>query len=752
MSKDYTVEEWLGNDNLVGIDIWHKKYQHNNETFMEWIKRISGGDNEVASLILEKKFLLGGRALANRGLDNNGSLHNCYTRGRIKDDYKDIMQAAMDIGITFKGQGGEGLSLSELRPKGTSIKNNYTSDGIIPFMKIYNEVTAGTSQGGARKGALMMSLDARHKEAPAFITIKSKEGLIEKANLSLEIDDEFMEAVKKFYETGEVVVLHEKRNYSGHIVEYDVTPIEVFKLMVDNNYDWGDPGCIYINKFKNYNLMEYDDDYIIESPNPCGEQPLPKHGACCLASLNLSEFIENPYKHNSYFNVDKFRKAVHIAIKTLDILIDENLYRHPLKEQQELSFNYRNIGLGVFGYATMLMKRGLKYGSNEALELTDYIFREMFREAVFASNELAKEKGIFPKYKDCVFDSNIIKNHFSAKEIAELRKNGLRNCSLLSIAPTGTIATFLGESGGAEPEFAISYNRRTTGLNNEEEKEYTIYCKAAKEYLLLHENNELPDYFIGSEQINPIDRVKTQAIIQKHVDTGISSTVNLPEYATKDDIAKIYLSGWEMGLKGITIFRSGCKRMGILTTKKESSDNISQEDKTIERGEWKPKAKDTVYYQKKLKIGCGKINLFIGWSDSENSIQDFYVKRVGVGGCERLLESTTISMSAILRLGGSIKNIEKAFEGIGSCNSFAIQRGKGRELSKGSSCGEVILNALKQFIEEKVKSPEKEKNNITPSEDLNSNFGKCPLCGERTLIYESGCQRCKNCGYQACNG
>lgn len=263
-----TVEEWLGNSTSIGVDIWHKKYQYKDESFEEWLDRVSGQDGELKRLIRERKFLLGGRALANRGVDNTGSLFNCYSLGYVEDDYNDIMQSAKEIGITFKGQGGQGISLSKLRPKGAPIKDEYFSDGIVPFMKIFNEVTAGTSQGGARKGALMLSLDARHKEAETFITIKSEAGMIEKANLSLELDDEFMKAVEAYYKTGEVITLHEKRNYSGHIIEYDVIPINVFKKLVENSYDWGDPACLFVNKFRNYNLMQFDDEYQIETCNP----------------------------------------------------------------------------------------------------------------------------------------------------------------------------------------------------------------------------------------------------------------------------------------------------------------------------------------------------------------------------------------------------------------------------------------------------------------------------------------------------
>ena len=192
-----TVNEWLGSENELGLKIYDSKYRHNEEDFECFLDRVSGGDEELRKYVKQKKVLLGGRTLTNRGTDSSASYFNCYSRGFVEDDYRDIMQAAVDIGLTFKSQGGQGISLSKLRPKGTPIGKEYSSDGIIPFMKIYNEVTAGTSQGGSRKGALMLSIDARHKEAIDFIHIKSMEGSIEKANLSLEIDDEFMRAVDK---------------------------------------------------------------------------------------------------------------------------------------------------------------------------------------------------------------------------------------------------------------------------------------------------------------------------------------------------------------------------------------------------------------------------------------------------------------------------------------------------------------------------------------------------------------------------
>jgi len=267
-----TIEDWLGSkeENELGEKILKSKYLHENESLDQFFDRVSGGDEKLRRLIVERKLLLGGRTFANRGINNGASFFNCYSHGFIPDDYKEIMQAAVNIGLTFKAQGGQGVSLSKLRPKGTPIGEEYTSDGIIPFMKIYNEVTAGTSQGGARKGALMISLDANHAEALNFIRIKAQDGVIEKANLSLEIDDRFMEIVQHYYDTGEIKTLRKLRFYEDHIVEYDVNPVEIFNALVENCYDWGDPAALFVNRFRNYNLMEFDDEYNIETCNPCG--------------------------------------------------------------------------------------------------------------------------------------------------------------------------------------------------------------------------------------------------------------------------------------------------------------------------------------------------------------------------------------------------------------------------------------------------------------------------------------------------
>lgn len=741
-----TVKDWLGENNQLAQDIWQRKYRHNNESFEEWLDRVSAGDNELRKLIIEKKFLMGGRTLANRGLNNTGSLFNCYSRGYIEDDYYDIMDAAKDIGITFKAQGGQGISLTKLRPKGTPIKSEYYSDGIVPFMKIFNEVTAGTSQGGARKGALMLSIDARHKEAETFIRIKSKEGEIEKANLSLELDDEFMRAVEKYYDTGEVVVLHEKRNYSGHEIEYDVTPIEIFKMLVDNCYDWADPACLFTNKFRNYNLMQFDEDYEIETCNPCGEQPLPKHGACCLSSLNLSEFIVNPYTPQAHLNTADLLSAIDVGIRTLDKLIDENYNRHPLQQQRDMSYNYRNIGLGIFGYATALMKLGFRYGSPEAIEFTDDVFSLIFRRAVLASNELAKEFGPYPKYKEEIFDSDIIKFHFSPDEITKLKEYGLRNCSLVSIAPTGSLATLLGESGGCEPEFALKYTRRTVGMTDGEDTYYDVYCKAAREYMEINNTKELPDYFVGSADISWQSRVLTQAVMQKHVDTAISSTVNMPNSATKDDIAHMYLLAWSSGCKGITMFRDGCKRLGILTTENKKEEEISH--KELKRGEIMKCADDLIGKKRKIINGCGSTHVLGFFEPVYGDLVEVFFTKGSLGGCSNYMVGLSRMVSLACRAGVSINDIQDQLNSTGACPSYAIRTATKHDTSKGACCPMAIGNALMDMwkeVQEELGYLEE------PKKKKSQKFGeRCPECGA-VLEHSGGCDICKECGYSHCN-
>ena len=754
------LKEWLG-DNQLSLDIWKNKYCNNNENFNSWKHRVSGNNKELEDLIESKKFLFGGRALANRGTNKKGSMFNCYSSGYAPDNIEGLMQLNTNLALTYKAQGGQGLSLTKVRPKGTPIGDEFTSDGIVPFMEMFNTTTSSISQGGARKGALMMSIDIRHKEAPTFITIKTNEDKITKANLSLEIDDEFMKAVDKYYSTGEIVVLHESREYNGHIVEYDIVPITLYKLMIKTVYDWGEPGCIFTNRFRNYNLMEFDTDYEIATCNPCGEQPLPKNFSCNLGSLNLSEFVVYPYTKNAYFDWDNFIEAVYIAVEALDDIIDENIERHALKEQAENSRNNRNIGLGVMGYANMLFKLRLTYGSEEAIEFTDILFSRMLNAALYESALLAKRKGAFPKCKkEEILKSQIIVNHAVEPVKEAIEKYGLRNCSLISIAPTGSIATMLGVSGGCEPEFALSYTRKTENLN----ESYEVFCKSVEEYWKLTDETidkgnikSLPKYFVTSKDINWKDRIDTQSVMQNYVDTAISSTVNLSKDTPIEEIEQIYLYAWKKGLKGITIYRSGCMREGILTTEESKQKKEEIICNKPERGEVIPvNDNDAIGFKRKLMTGCGSLHCTAFFDVNTGELVETYLSKGSTGGCNNFMVGLSRMISMASRAGVSIQDIVDQLMSTGSCPSYASRSATKHDTSKGSCCPMAVGYALKEMWEEfqgkemkpKIKLNEKEEKKILNTIRTLRPF--CPECGE-PLIFEGGCNICKSCGYTKCD-
>ena len=763
-----TVEQWLGIDNQLGIDIWNKKYRHGNESFDEWLDRVSGGDKELRQLILEKKFLFGGRTLSNRGTYKKGSFSNCYSRGFVNDSLDDLMQASKDIAVTFKAQGGQGISLSKLRPKGCGINGGqFVSDGIVPFMEIYNTTTESISQGGSRKGALIMTLDAWHKEAETFIKIKSSEGKIQKANLSLEIDDEFMECVKKYYETGEVITKTINRNYEGNIIEYEVTPIKLYKLMMETAYDWAEPGCIFTNRFRNYNLMENIDYYNIESCNPCGEQPLPKHSACNLGSINLSEFVVNPFREDVYFDTAGFIDAVKIAIRALDTVLDENMKNHPLKEQQEMARNFRNVGLGLMGMHDMFIKLGYTYGDKQSIEFADSLADLMFRTAVIASSELAEKKGAFPKYDSRVLSSEIIRKHFTVDELETLgiKKHGLRNCSLLSVAPAGSIGTMLNISTGCEPLFALYYNRKTDSLNGKETY-YKVYTGIAKEYIDKH-GDILPEYFNTSKDIKWKDRVDIQAALQKHIDTAISSTINLPYESTQEEIEQLYLYAWEKGLKGITIFRDGCKRVGILSTNSQNESNDTstsieaQTPQDLKRG-MIIKADDNCIGKKRtLQTGCGTLHCEAFFDQDTGDLLETYLSKGSKGGCLNSLTGLSRMISLSARAGVDIYSIVDQLKSSGTCPSYAVRTATKHDTSKGSSCPVAVGNALMEMYEDLQgelfedkktleKSTEEKRIEAQAANKKNKTVIPCPECGA-PLVFEGGCNTCKECGYSKCD-
>lgn len=740
------VNEWL-NNNELGINIWEKKYQYESETFEEWLDRVSNNNEDLKDIIINKRFLFGGRILSNRGLNKKGkkiTLSNCYVLPQVEDSIEGIYKTCSDLARTFSYGGGVGIDISKLRPRGTKVNNTakYTT-GAVSFMDTFSKVAETIGQNG-RRGALMISMNADHPDIEEFINIKTDLDKVTKANISVRLNDEFMKKV-----TGENKnpIYHSFFTKDDSIISTkDIDAKDLFMTLCKNNWDYAEPGILYWDRISNYNLLQYDKDFKYAGVNPCAEEPLPAGGSCLLGAFNLDAYVKD-----KVFDTEQFIIDISIVVKAMNEVLDEGLPLHPLDIQKKTVNDYRQIGIGVMGIADMLIHMGVEYGSDESINICDEIGKLLADHTLKCSSLLAKEYGAYPKYKDCVLDSDFIKNNASKDTIKTIKTYGLRNSQLLTIAPTGSISTMIGVSGGIEPIFENSYIRKTESLHGEDVY-YKVYTPIVKKYMEdnnLQDENELPNYFITTKDLNSSKRISMQSIWQTHIDASISSTINLPKETSVEEIYNIYVEAWKKGLKGITVYRSGCKREGILTTSTEIPKELS-------RGEWKSLAKDTYYVKRNLSIGCGKLKLFIGYSPSEEKIQDLYIIKCGNGGCTRNLQALAISMSAVLRLGGSLDNLEKAFRGIDPCNSFISARAKGKELSKGNYCGAVILNEVNKFLEEidKKESGEekvKEKNtnaNLTTQELLDK--GLCPECKE-PLNHIAGCVQCSNCGFSRCN-
>lgn len=767
------IEEWLGNKQL-SLDIWSKKYRYKNENFEQWLNRVSGGNSEIRRLIKEKKFLFGGRTLANRGIPNSGSFSNCYSIGYVPDSLGGIMDVATKIAMTFKAQGGQGLSLSKIRPKGSMIANQFKSDGIVPFMHIFNTVTESISQGGSRKGALMMSIDAEHPQALDFIRIKEDLNKINKANLSVEVSDLVMQTVEANVDKP---LNFKDENWN---LEYKSNLVEVFNAICESAWKSAEPGVIFTNRFRNYNLMEFIDEYTIETCNPCGEQPLPKNGACNLSSINVSKYVLDPYTPHARIDYLELKKDIEIIVSEMDKVLEENLDRHALSEQKEMAKKYRNIGIGIMGLAEMFVKLGVKYGSPDSIGIIRNLMKFIFREAVIVSAANGRIYGNFPGYNSKVWDSTIIKNAFTEEEIIELKKqNTLRNCSLLSIAPTGSIATFIGLGGtGCEPFFALSFNRKTDNLNGT----YKMEISCVEEYRKITGNKEeLPNYFITSMNIPWKERIDVQAAIQEFCDTAISSTVNLPVNITIDEVKELYMYAWKQGCKGITIYREG-SRDPILFTESNKEEKISEQislttenaklqleaDHSLKRGEIVKTGDHWLGLKRTLTTGCGTLHCEAFFDSNTGELRECYLSKGSTGGCNNFMIGLSRMISLAARGGLSIETILDQLKSCGTCPSYAVRQATQKDCSKGSCCPVAVGNALKDMYKEIQEiiceckegtliefQSKKESSEIQLIKDymLSStiSLGECPNCHEKTLIHTNGCLSCSSCGYSKCD-
>ena len=697
-----TEKEWLGEENQLGMDIWTRKYQNQGESFEEWLTRVTGGNEEMAGYIREKKFLYGGRILSNRGLYKEGrkvTYSNCYVITPPEDNIESIFDCAKKLARTYSYGGGCGIDISGLAPKGARINNAAKeTTGSVSFMELYSLVTGLIGQNG-RRGALMISLDCSHPDVPDFIELKTDLEKVTKANISLRIHKDFMEAVKNDQE----YMLYYTRETTGEVIEKKVKARELFRKITDTNWDYAEPGALFWDRITGWSLLSNTDTFTYAGVNPCAEEPLPAGGSCLLGSINLSAFVRDPFSEHSYFDFDGLKACVKAAVKALNEVLDEGLPLHPLEEQRESVRQWRQIGLGIMGLADALIKLGLTYGEEEAVAMCHRIGFAMADTAIAASALLAKEEGAYPMCNiGQVMETPYFQANTTEKTRELVKKYGLRNSQLLTIAPTGTLSTMLGISGGIEPIYANYYMRKTESLHGTDVY-YKVYTKIVENYMKQHnieEDKDLPEYFVTAMTLDYRQRINMQAAWQEHIDASISSTVNVPNSFTKEETENLYLYAYEKGLKGITIFRDGCRRVGILNTQMKEEKKEVTPGEGLKRGEILLVSDDVIGKKRKLITGCGSLHCIALFDPHTGALLETYLSKGSTGGCNNFMVGLSRMISISARGGISIETIVDQLNSSGSCPSYTARKVTRGDTSKGSCCPMAVGNALMDMYRE----------------------------------------------------
>ena len=583
------MEHWY--DNEISRGILAAKYYHEGETtpqqFIDRVSSVFKGDfrERMKKYITDGDFSPAGRTLYAAGSRGKFkvSMSNCYILPSPEDNLESIFHSNYEIARIFSYGGGIGINISNLRPAGSRVHNvARTSTGAVSFMKIFNTTGEVISQNG-RRGAQMVGLNCSHPDIYEFLHIKQNEEKLSSMNISILFTDEFMEAVRDDKE----YTLRFHVESTGENIERTIRARDFFREFCETQWDWGDPGALFSDRLNDYHLLAGYDEYQIEITNPCGEFGGNAYNACNLGSINLYNMIDDKFGNAPFLNEEKFKQAVYDGIIALDEIVSYGYETQPLDENRTCIDDWRSLGLGLFGVADALVAMKLAYGSREASAFMENVMKIMLLSALRSSCDRAKMKGTFGRYRrEATEKSPIIQ---MVKELdgglyEDIRTYGLRNGTLLAIAPTGTISLLMGSfSGGCEPLYKISYERSTHKME-EVNGSFRVYAHSVKDLLRYHHlpltltDDEIREKFpwvIESHDISFMDRVAMQAVMQKYVDNSISSTVNLKNDATPEDIYDIYLAAWESGCKGITVFRDGCRRgniLGVAAKKEEKAD------------------------------------------------------------------------------------------------------------------------------------------------------------------------------------
>lgn len=686
-------------------------------------------------IMWNQEFMPNSPTLMNAGTPL-GQLSACFVIP-VEDSIDGIFKALWDMARVQKSGGGTGFSFSRIRPKGDIVRSTMgVASGPVSFMKIFDSATEQIKQGGKRRGANMGILRCDHPDIEEFIKAKWEEGVLRNFNISVAVTDRFMEAVKKDEE-------YELINPRTKEVVRRVSARKIFNLIVEGAWRNGEPGLIFIDRINQSNPTPHIGE--IEATNPCGEQPLLPYESCNLGSINLAKFVKD-----KDFDWERLREVIHIAVRFLDDVIDVNNY--PIPEIEEMTKANRKIGLGVMGWADALFLLEIPYDSEEAIKMAEKTMKFIQEESHKASQILAEERGVFPNWKGSVWEKKGIR---------------IRNATTTTIAPTGTISIIANCSSGIEPVFALAYKRKNI-LDGEEFFEVNpVFEKVLRDKGLYSEeliakvaetgsiqSLDLPlsikRVFKIALEIAPEWHVRMQAAFQKFTDNAVSKTINLPNSATRADVERAFLLAYELGCKGITVYRDGSREEQVLVIKKAEKEKLRKPAKFIEP---RPRPRVTVGRTIETKTGCG--SLYVTINEDSEGIAEVFVQLGKSGGCAASqTEAIGRLLSIALRSWVNPEVLIKQLKGI-RCPSIGFDSG---EII--TSCADGVAKVLEKWLKGEYKRIKFEVEGIKPLTEFAERTaereertkmigGVCPECGN-VLEYGEGCATCRFCGFTKC--
>ncbi len=706
--------------------------------FIASVERLYGKDNlevmqtesEFLDLITSLRFLPNSPTLMNAGR-KLGQLSACFVI-QVDDSMESIFDGVKYAAIIHKSGGGTGFSFSRLRPKGDVVGSTKgVSSGPVSFMTVFDTATEAVKQGGTRRGANMGILRVDHPDILEFITCKDNNNKLNNFNISVGITESFMKAVLEDKE-------YELINPRTKKVVISLKATEVFETIVNQAWKNGEPGIVFLDRINAYNPLPSIGE--IESTNPCGEQPLLPFESCNLGSINLAKMVK--YFDNKPVDIDweLLRDTVHKSVHFLDNVIDANKY--PLKMIEDMTKANRKIGLGVMGWADMLIQLGIPYNSQDALKLAEDIMKFIHDEAINTSQRLALSRGVFPNHQHSIYKDKI----------------QLRNATLTTIAPTGTLSIIAGCSSGIEPLFAVAFVRnvmegtKLIEVNPYFEKELKRLGMWSRELLekfsekgSIQHFEELPAemrrIFATSHDISPADHIRMQAAFQKYTDNAVSKTVNFKNIATKKDVKEVYLLAYKLSCKGVTVYRDGSREEQVISNVKKKEEK-AQSDITFQK--IIPKKRPSVIKGTTtlMKTGCGNLYVTIN-EDTEGKPFEVFTNIGKAGGCaSSQAEAIGRLISLSLRSNVEPEELIKQLMGI-SCHQPTWHE-SGRILS----CSDAIAKALEKYQPLSTKAPfDNGKHKSTYDKTLP--LGACPECGS-SIQHEEGCAKCYTCGFTKC--